>query len=793
VTAAAALEELRGASARPVQVYPSRGTPGTVSLDVPLPAGADPIDSAYLFIETYADLYGFDAPRDELWPLAAEATEGEHFRFVQRTPPEQGGLPVFNSDFGVHVAEGRVYMTNGHWVPHPVSAPPQLTAEEALAAATIALTDLKTAGFPELGVYATWAESAPPALNTVWRMTVTGFREDTGAPAQWRVDLDATTGAVVHVYDWTHESGDLDLDILYAGHGDWSDLCWPLWSTDDWFDEDGVLSDYDADLDHNDDGVQAFTHANTVYNYYEDTFGLCSYDGDDAQVEIITHANILSENGNPNANANGLCGSMNFHDDWVLLDVVAHEYTHMVDANAGDLDSDGQPGSLNESFADIMASFIDGNWTLGDALPNGTIRDLADPTREGDPDHYDDYDSGDGVHANAGIMNKAAYLVTEGGEHNGYSIVGLGEEKAERLYHFAHVLSVGGDATFRDARDALVVTALMYGGLGWHGIGPDDWCTVANAYAAVGVGVSDGDNDCDGVSDGDDGDDDGDGTPDSSDGCPTLPDPWQSDLDGDGVGDACDDDQDGDGALDVDDNCLTTPNPNQSDVNQDGIGDLCSDLDGDTVIDASDNCPNDLNFSQLDTDDDGLGDACDPDDDNDGALDESDNCPTHVNIGQSDRDGDGFGDSCDVCPDLYNPEQNGCDCAEPEDRGFVECSGGLPLDEHAFVHPLDLVALPWIDLQVESVYEEFTLDLTVSGTSDPWVIVDALGALVAHSQPALATTGLVREAVWAPSTDYRYTVDGVRPAFATDYAIQFSPDLPEGATVQVELVGNSSQ
>lgn len=60
------------------------------------------------------------------------------------------------------------------------------------------------------------------------------------------------------------------------------------------------------------------------------------------------------------------------------------------------------------------------------------------------------------------------------------------------------------------------------------------------------------------------------------------------------------------------DNCPYVSNPDQSDRNGNGIGDACDgDLDGDTVVDIRDNCPATYNPSQLDSDGDGTGDDCD--------------------------------------------------------------------------------------------------------------------------------------------------------------------------------------
>jgi uncharacterized repeat protein (TIGR01451 family) len=101
---------------------------------------------------------------------------------------------------------------------------------------------------------------------------------------------------------------------------------------------------------------------------------------------------------------------------------------------------------------------------------------------------------------------------------------------------------------------------------------------------------------------------DGDGIPDSTDNCPTTPNPDQLDTDQDTVGDACD-------------NCVNTQNTDQADQDQDGVGDLCDnciaspntdqgDVDGDTVGDVCDNCPTVQNLNQQDLNENGIGDVC---------------------------------------------------------------------------------------------------------------------------------------------------------------------------------------
>jgi hypothetical protein len=803
--AAESLAALRDRSLAPVVLSVRRGIPGAVFLQVPFAEG-DPVEGAWAFLEEFAPLYGLEAPREQLHPRSARTDAyGTHVRFVQRTRPGQGGLPLFNSGLTVHVAEGFVYLTTGRYVPALAAQAPALSWQEALQGLQTEpeLRDLQLQGEARLGLYASWTDDGAE-VRTVWRMTITGYVLDTGDPVFWRVDVDAVTGAVAHTSTLV-ATCDKDFDIMYGYHGS-SSSCWVFADTDDWFDASGSLDDYDADTDHNGDGLDAFDHTHDTYDYYRDTFGQCSYNGDDAEVELVTHALVKGT-----ASATGFCGTMQFSDRATTLDIIAHEFTHLVDYNHNDLEYEGQSGALDESFADVFAAFADGNWTFGEDSAGGAFRDLSDPPLFDQPDHMLGTMSGDSiglhstanpnedndwgeVHTNSGIPNKAAFLITDGGEHSGYTIEGLGQGRVEQLYHAVHVSGLEDDADFRDARDALVGTALFWGSFGGFGFQAGDECQVANAFASVGVHVAGGDVDCDGTADGWDGDDDGDGTPDGTDNCPIVSNPLQGDVDGDGDGDACDDDLDGDSEPNDGDNCMWIYNADQADSDGDGIGNLCDDSDQDGLVDPDDNCPSDQNWDQLDTDGDGQGDACDDDIDGDGHLNASDNCPSHANVEQIDVDSDGVGDDCDNCPTTPNPDQEDCDgdgmgaACDADLFESVGCFDVYEAEMNVFVHPLDVVSLPHVSPpDVVRLADDYRLQITVVGMSEPWLVTDHFGNVVARSVPE-SPGARVATASWAPALDYHYVEPAGRAALATTYTLMMAPTSPE-LDVQVTLEG----
>jgi hypothetical protein len=459
-----ALDDLRDASTGPVTLHAEAGVVNALFATVPVDPGP-PIDQALGFLEEYADLYALADPRGQLHPQRADVDEEDedgaaHVRFMQRSLPDHGSLPVFNAGLTVHVANDTVYLTTGRYLPEVLPQPPRLSWDEALRGArfTPAIGEPEVRGEPRLGVWVRWSDVGAIGIHTVWRATISSLQADNDAPILWTVDIDAVTGNVVHVANQT-TSCDRDLDIMFGFHGS-SSSCWSFAATDDWFDADGELDDYSPTADHNNDGIDAFNLAHDVLGWYEG-LGLCSYDDDDAEVEIVTHATIEGTI----ASATGICGTMQFRDDAVTLDILGHEFTHLVDYNHTDLEYEGQSGALDESFADVFGSFMDGNWTVAEGTPGGAFRSLQDPPDFGDPDHMSGSLSGDGiglrstttstdngnVHTNSGIPNKAAWLTTVGGVHTGFDVTGIGTIRATRLYHVVHRFGMEDDARFTDA------------------------------------------------------------------------------------------------------------------------------------------------------------------------------------------------------------------------------------------------------------------------------------------------------------------------------------------------------
>ena len=116
-------------------------------------------------------------------------------------------------------------------------------------------------------------------------------------------------------------------------------------------------------------------------------------------------------------------------------DVTGHELTHGVTEFSSGLLYFFQSGAINEAMSDIFGEYVDqttpslGNdaagvrWLIGEDIPIGAIRNMAnppafgDPDRMGSPNYAEDpfFDDQGGVHTNSGVANKAAFLITDGG------------------------------------------------------------------------------------------------------------------------------------------------------------------------------------------------------------------------------------------------------------------------------------------------------------------------------------------------------------------------------------------
>ncbi len=240
--------------------------------------------------------------------------------------------------------------------------------------------------------------------------------------------------------------------------------------------------------------VSAHYNAGRAFEYYLNTFKRNSINGKGGN--IISIINIADDDGTglDNAYWNGNAifygnGKQAFSSLARGLDVAGHEMTHGVIQNAANLEYYGEPGALNESFADIFGAMIDReDFKIGEdvvklsVFPSGAMRDMANPNNGGKSladrgwqpantaeQYTGDADNG-GVHINSGIPNRAFYLFA----------TAVGKETAEQVYYYALNNLLTRTSKFIDCRLAVVEASKVL-------FGQNVASAAEQAFTAVGI------------------------------------------------------------------------------------------------------------------------------------------------------------------------------------------------------------------------------------------------------------------------------------------------------------------
>ncbi|WP_068500476.1 M4 family metallopeptidase [Paenibacillus kribbensis] len=251
----------------------------------------------------------------------------------------------------------------------------------------------------------------------------------------------------------------------------------------------------DADNVWNDPaGVDAHAYAAKTYDYYKEKFNRNSIDGRGLQLRSTVHYG----NRYNNAFWNGSQMTYGDGDGTTFIafsgdpDVVGHELTHGVTEYTSNLEYYGESGALNEAFSDIIGNDIQRkNWLIGDdiytpSIAGDALRSMSNPTLYDQPDHYSNLYKGSsdngGVHTNSGIINKAYYLLAQGGTFHGVTVSGIGRDAAVQIYYSAFTNYLTSSSDFSNARAAVVQAAKDL-----YGASSAQATAAAKSFDAVGV------------------------------------------------------------------------------------------------------------------------------------------------------------------------------------------------------------------------------------------------------------------------------------------------------------------
>lgn len=324
-------------------------------------------------------------------------------------------------------------------------------------------------------------------------------------PGNWQIFIDANDGSVIDSYNAVTDAGEANgygygvLDDYkklntYLSNGTYFlyDVTNPMNGVIETFTANNGTSlpgsrasDNNNAFTANSQGaaVDAHAYADRVYDYYYDTFGRNSYDGNGSSIRSTVHygSNYNNAFWNGQQMVYGDGDGSTFAPLSGALDVVAHELTHAVTGSTAGLVYRDQPGALNESMSDVFSVFVEPeDYLLGEDVytpgrSGDALRSLSNPPKYGQPDHMRDYVNTDsdngGVHTNSGIPNKAGYLTMNS----------IGIAKAEKIYYRALTVYMGPYSNFSDTRAALLQSAADFYGQG------SEYNAVANAWSSVGV------------------------------------------------------------------------------------------------------------------------------------------------------------------------------------------------------------------------------------------------------------------------------------------------------------------
>ncbi|MEJ8545025.1 M4 family metallopeptidase [Brevibacillus borstelensis] len=476
--------------------------------------GLDGEDLIWSYLETYQDDFQIEGDVKEHFKLLEEVENDETNTKHYRLQEMYNGIPVFGYQQTIHVDEdGNVTSFLGQFVPNlssdkKMSRKAKLSEEKALKQALADLEDevgeveeFEVEPQPEQYIYVHEGEAyLAYAIELNFLDPV---------PGRWMYFVDANTGDIINKYNMIDTVTGTGKGVL----GDEKSFETTKQSSTSYVMRDTtrgsgietyttanstrlpgtLMSDSD---NYWTDGaaVDAHAYAQQTYDYYKNTHGRNSFDGNGAKIRSTVHYSRSYNNAfwNGSQMVYGDGDGRTFLPLSGALDVVAHELTHAVTERTAGLIYQNESGALNESMSDIFGAMVDDDdWLMGEDVytpgtPGDALRSLEDPTAYGDPDHYSKRYTGSqdngGVHTNSGINNKAAYLLAEGGTHYGVTVRGIGREDTAKIYYHALTHYLTPYSNFSAMRRAAIQAATDL-----FGANSEQVRSVQAAYDAVGV------------------------------------------------------------------------------------------------------------------------------------------------------------------------------------------------------------------------------------------------------------------------------------------------------------------
>lgn len=243
----------------------------------------------------------------------------------------------------------------------------------------------------------------------------------------------------------------------------------------------------DAD-DECDEYVMALKSLITAYDFFKDVLQLNSFDGEGGKINLIfCDKGVLNDNAKGNGHNEdgyliiGTPDKIYSKPIGNALDIVGHEYTHMVVHQIVDFANLVETVGLNEGIADIYGNLMEVK-SYGDSNQVWQLGEKAGHSKYSMDDYKDmssfDYSDTDG-HNNAAIISHAAYLMWKGIDGSDVFEPLSTEELAKLFYETLYTLP--SDCTFSQFR-ALVQNTARY-----QDLSDKQRSCVSNAFFQVGI------------------------------------------------------------------------------------------------------------------------------------------------------------------------------------------------------------------------------------------------------------------------------------------------------------------
>lgn len=392
--------------------------------------------AARAHLQRYGPAFGTDRPGTTLvQERRSRAVAGAG---VVRYQQYVAGLPVLGGDVVVVLADDRDLSSVNANLSDVQAVPPAIVSESDARRTATSKIRRSTGGSPTAATGERW----------LWDPSAIGRNDSPGPRGVWRFEVRGD-GAVRHQVLVDDRTGDVLLDLDLIQHidrvvcdQDNASVDEPPACTSGAVRTEGTAPSPVVDVE------KAFQNAGATAQLYQDIvdvdltqfIGL----GTPAGPKLASTVRVcITGDPCPYPNAYWDGRQMFYGSGYAAADdVVGHEMTHGVIERTSNLLYLDQPGAINESLADIIGEIVDHRnvaegesvtWTTGEDLPDGPLRDMADPTASAQPDRMtsdlwaDDptYEDNGGVHTNSGVGNKAFQLISQGGSFNGQTVTGI--------------------------------------------------------------------------------------------------------------------------------------------------------------------------------------------------------------------------------------------------------------------------------------------------------------------------------------------------------------------------------